>query len=235
LKSQEQRGAIWQQNLTKALHSLEPDSFRRAIRTRLDFNEMKDRELFIPIAYRKTYEWIFDPPNDTNWSDFVEWLTGGEPLYWITGKPGAGKSTLMKFIYTHPQTGESLKAWGDDKIVSTYAFFFWNSGSELQMSQEGLLRSLLIQIFNEMPHLVDIGFQHRLEAWTISPPSDNTWSWMELVEAFNRVLKELTKSRKVVLFIDGLDEFDGSHIKLVELIRVILSPNVKACVSSRPW
>jgi hypothetical protein len=33
----------------------------------------------------------------------------------------------------------------------------------------------------------------------------------------------------------GLDEFDGMHTDLIEWIKCLLVPNVKICVSSRPW
>lgn len=196
---------------------------------------MDDRQVSIPKAYHKTYEWIFNPPKDCNWSDFVEWLTNSEHLYWMTGKPGAGKSTLMKFIYMHPLTNKALQIWGGSMEVLTFSFFFWNSGSELQMSQEGLLRSILVQALNKMPALTDIVFQHRLEALTLSLPAESTWSWTELVQAFNKLLEEITKTKKLALFIDGLDEFQGSHIELIELIRGITSQNIKVCASSRPW
>lgn len=39
------------------------------------------------------------------WNDFVAWLEEGDGLYWIAGKAGSGKSTLMKYIASHPSTG----------------------------------------------------------------------------------------------------------------------------------
>jgi hypothetical protein len=39
----------------------------------------------------------------------------------------------------------------------------------------------------------------------------------------------------LVFFIDGLDEFNGNHAALIDLIQSLLLPNIKVCVSSRPW
>ena len=45
-------------------------------------------------SHRATFDWIFseDGPG------FAQWLKDGKGVYWIYGKAGSGKSTLMKFI-----------------------------------------------------------------------------------------------------------------------------------------
>lgn len=56
--------------------------------------------------------WIFYAPSQgANWTDFKEWIESDSPLYWITGKAGAGKSTLMKFIGEHDHTKRCLQTW----------------------------------------------------------------------------------------------------------------------------
>ncbi|RSL56714.1 hypothetical protein CEP53_006704 [Fusarium sp. AF-6] len=35
---------------------------------------------------------------DEVWKRFVDWLRSGEGLFWIQGKPGSGKSTLVRYI-----------------------------------------------------------------------------------------------------------------------------------------
>lgn len=47
-------------------------------------------------AYPSTFEWILDPDSDHNkpGGSFLEWLRTGEDIYWISGKPGSGKSTV---------------------------------------------------------------------------------------------------------------------------------------------
>ncbi|KAF4969052.1 hypothetical protein FZEAL_10306 [Fusarium zealandicum] len=54
---------------------------------------------------------------------------------------------------------------------------------------------------------------------------------------FRALLSATKESPKLAFsFIDGLDESDGDHSELVELVRrVNEKPNVKICTSSRPW
>ncbi len=69
---------------------------------------MSERRAGIRPAHQKTYRWIFEPPktpgnvpsNASPWSSFVNWLEQDDTsqMYWVTGKPGSGKSTLMKYI-----------------------------------------------------------------------------------------------------------------------------------------
>lgn len=81
------------------------------------------------------YEWLSSDldyvsmPSSFSFKRFVQHLD--DKTYWITGKPGSGKSTLMKFIRHHTETTDILKAWaGDDDIVQA-AFYFWNSGARI--------------------------------------------------------------------------------------------------------
>jgi hypothetical protein len=73
------------------------------------------------------------------WDSFTEWLQGEQSLYWITGKPGSGKSTLMKYLYNDPRTLENVERWSKSHKLARAGFFFWNSGSSMQMSKMGLL------------------------------------------------------------------------------------------------
>lgn len=49
----------------------------------------------------------------------------------------------MKFIFNDESTHAALKSWSHKKPVVRAGFFYWNSGTVMQMSREGLLRSLL--------------------------------------------------------------------------------------------
>ena len=66
------------------------------------------------------------------WSNFVDWLEHGDGVYWINGKAGSGKSTLMRFITNELLMTKALHKWinGSDLMVSS--FFFWNPGTVLQ-------------------------------------------------------------------------------------------------------
>jgi hypothetical protein len=59
-------------------------------------------------------------------------------FFWIKGKPGTGKSTLMKCAHHR-----ELKKFSEDVIIS---FFFKVRGAQLHRSTEGMYRSLLCQL-----------------------------------------------------------------------------------------
>lgn len=220
---------------------IKPDDvrwFSRWLIRRIKYQEMENREEGIVEAYKKTFEWIFHASEDKRWSDFPKWLQGDDSIYWITGKAGAGKSTLVKFIWKNPQTQKALQVWAADKPLISSAFFFWNSGAPMQMSQEGLLRTLLHSILSKCPDMVPIVFPERFEECILfGDASDDSepWTWPELQKAFKVLVEECSKKMKLILFIDGLDEFHGEHTILIDLIQSLLVPNVKICTSSRPW
>jgi hypothetical protein len=127
----------------------------------LRYEKLDERYETVTEAHQKTFEWILKPrQNDDGviWSDFVQWLREGDDLFWITGKPGSGKTTLMKFIYENPATEEHLHVWSKDTPLSVAGFFFWWAGTAKQKSQEGLLRTLLYSLLRQMPILVPYVF-----------------------------------------------------------------------------
>ena len=116
-----------------------------------------------------SYDWIFDkprtrkvntphqanfPPPVPLWSDFACWLKSGHGVYWINGKAGSGKSTLMSHICGHNRTLELLQEWSSHRRLLTPSFFFWNSGSRQQKTIDGLLRSLVYQMLKECRQLI---------------------------------------------------------------------------------
>lgn len=118
---------------------------------------------------KKSYDWIFDKPQthglrsfdkgysqqqECQWDDFARWLESGHGVYWINGKAGSGKSTLMNHICHHSRKLELLEQWCSERRLLTPTFFFWNAGTRLQKSIDGLLRSLFYQMLKECRELV---------------------------------------------------------------------------------
>jgi hypothetical protein len=85
--------------------------------------------------------------------NFVNWLEKSNGIFHISGKPGAGKSTLMKYLCQHPQTEKHIKVWSSRKNLVIAKFFFWRPGTEFQKSLKGLLRGLLHCILDQVPEL----------------------------------------------------------------------------------
>lgn len=174
-----------------------------------------------------SYDWIFEGPSTRTlpWDDYARWLKTGHGVYWINGKAGSGKSTLMNHICTHDRRLEFLREWCSDRPLLTPAFFFWNSGSSLQKSIDGLLRSLLYQILEECRELIACFDNVPLHTWTTKRLRDT-------------LLNILTQSQvpiAICMFIDGLDEYEGSSDIVIQLITDLANQtHVKVCVSSRP-
>ena len=203
---------------------------RKTILDTLHFSQVKEREFAIPDAHKNTFQWIFN--EDRN--NFVAWLRQSDDIYWITGKAGSGKSTLMRFLTDHRDTRLYLKEWAGEKSLLVAKHYFWSPGTAIQRSQEGLFRTLLLQILNQRPDLIPIVCADRWEA----PFADafNPWSRGQLMAAFSKLGSLETLDCGICRFIDGLDEYDGDHTQLVSVIRQVGgSDNIKVCASSRPW
>ena len=97
------------------------------------------------MACQKTFQWIFEKPNDStahNWDDFAAHLSqqGVTSPYFINGKAGSGKSTLMKFIVGNPKTKKALAQWAENRELMIVKYFFWNLDTDLQKTSTGMLR-----------------------------------------------------------------------------------------------
>ncbi|KAK4196079.1 hypothetical protein QBC40DRAFT_300613 [Triangularia verruculosa] len=209
---------------------------------------MDDRGEAIPKAYADTFSWLFRARDDSAsavnpappWSCFPTWLSSStKEIYWVTGKAGSGKSTLMKFILSHKELDSNLSVFAGNTPLLKASFYFWNSGTELQKSQEGLMRSLLHQLLLQKPELVRQVCKRRWAALEIlkdAPVSLPKWSMTELTESLSLLAKGSGKDYKMALFIDGLDEYIGDHSRLVDFMKQLsVSDGVKVCISSRPW
>ena len=71
-----------------------------SILTSLLFPEIDMRHSKISEAHANTFAWIFEQ----DVTPFKSWLRCSSEVFWINGKAGSGKSTLMKYVADHPQT-----------------------------------------------------------------------------------------------------------------------------------
>ncbi|KAK6815115.1 hypothetical protein RU639_008507 [Aspergillus parasiticus] len=205
--------------------------FCEAILALLKFPGLPDRHEAIPVAHKNTFEWTFH-----NQAEFPNWLLRGqnEIPFWITGKPGSGKSTLMKFLYNEPRTRGYLKRWAGSQPLILGGFFFWNSGTVNQMSQRGLLQSLLFQVLHDHRQYIRQVFPERWQRYNHLRRGLHDWTIAELQQALEMIISQALF--RFAFFLDGLDEFDGNPQVLVEFMgRITEKDNVKLCVASRPW
>ena len=229
------------------------DPIEQSIVRSLIFDAMDDREDLVTVAYERTFDWIFRCTGDAatdataiggdESTGFAKWLKAEDrSIYWITGKPGSGKSTLVKYILHHPELPGLLRQWAGrldiEPLVAGY--YFWDAGSNpLQKSREGMMRTLLYQCLSQRPDLIREITRRRWALHSVfgevsfTPPQ---WTWEELNQTFALLAERSGHDFRLALFIDGLDEFDGDPKDIIRLVQNInLKQNVKICVASRPW
>ncbi|KAG7064768.1 hypothetical protein JMJ76_0012526 [Colletotrichum scovillei] len=170
--------------------------------------------------------------------DLIDWLSHGGGIFHVSGKPGAGKSTLMKYLCQSTATESYLKDWAGEKTLILANFFFWKLGSTAQKSLDGLLRALSYSILEQAPALLETVFPKQ---WSkASQRRAFSIQSSEIESAFSHLLRQTTffSSHKIAIFIDGLDEFDGDHDKMIKMLRnwsKSVPEDIKLCVSSREW
>ncbi|KAK0514638.1 hypothetical protein JMJ35_003255 [Cladonia borealis] len=253
----------------------------------LEYRMMPARSAEIHENYEKTFNWIFEDSDAHHkpWSNFSSWLHKDSGCYWVRGKAGSGKSTLMKFVAASEKTKKALNEWTGPRQLITCSHFFWHAGTELQKNVQGLLRTLLYQIFSQRRDLISRVFPGRYRtaitnlfagnedpsiSFTcqergcsdcfLSPKEPNkhqrkhgiprptnpeasaadhsevcsSISLRELKEAFSWISSQ--DHLRLCVFVDGLDEFSGNHIEMVDFFRKTSSKSssLKVIVSSRP-
>ncbi|KAI1158830.1 hypothetical protein F5B18DRAFT_65083 [Nemania serpens] len=172
---------------------------RRLLMDSLSFEKIDARHANIKSAYGKTCAWLLSHP------DYIKWLTPAEfpqhhGLLWIHGKPGAGKSTIMKYIYTRTLGNHD----------TTLSFFFNARGDDLEKSTQGMYRSLLLQLLDNLPDLQEVldlpgrvGQRHN---------DSCEWEVNVLQSLFSAAIAKLGQ-RRVTCFVDALDECGESQVR----------------------
>ncbi|KAL8751638.1 MAG: hypothetical protein Q9199_006279 [Rusavskia elegans] len=194
------------------------------------YSEIHNRMNDVVESHADTFEWIFEQDTTRPWDSFSNWLKEGNTIYWINGKPGSGKSTLMKFLVSHPRTSELLAQWRRPFLI--IQFYFWLSGSEMQRSFKGFLCSIIYQVIQYDNLLSEKLLQGDPKLLAKRTPGD--WSQKELRDLLIRIVGSLEYS--LCIFIDGLDEFSQKDDvdQLLDLSEVICQKHsIKVCISSR--
>lgn len=155
--------AVNLQSIMSKQYDLQSDSTQRQslvaqqkIIDSLQFPLMNDRKDHVHMAHNDTCQWIFAKHSDDHpqtWSDFPTWLSSDDEsssIYWIHGKPGSGKSTLMRYLDENLSSQTQLFPWAEGPILRAQ-YFFWSAGTPLQKSLAGFLRSMCVQLFEQTP------------------------------------------------------------------------------------
>lgn len=195
----------------------------------LRFKRMEFREKTIAKEHARTCEWLLDHPGYNAWND-REQQSQHNGFLWISGKPGAGKSTLMKFAFL------KMKTQARSQNFLTASFFFNARGEFLERSVFGMYRSLLVQLLEGYPDL-----QAVLDNPDLVSPEENSLSLNAFMELLAKAVMDL-RDRPFVCFIDALDECDEQQVVdmvwyFEELAEQSASAGVqfRVCFSSRHY
>jgi hypothetical protein len=123
----------------------------RKILSSLKYELMDDRYEDIKLAHITTFEWIYKTGTGGKlpWPSFGDWLRQEirqeRGIYWISGKAGSGKSTLMKFLYQEDRTREALQAWADGSPLLILSFFSLTLGRVFRSQLEDSINRYYIK------------------------------------------------------------------------------------------
>lgn len=220
-------------------HALLEARSTHAVLSSLAFEKFQARYERISKAHENTYTWAFEDNIEGTHGPmplhFARWMRRKNGIYWVRGKAGSGKSTFMKFISRHSRMFALLKEWAGGHKLVVCKYFFWNAGTALQKSQEGLLRSVLFDILKQCRELIPLAEENMGERQFLSTEHDGLWSTSALLKTCRHILSQQL-SVKFCLFIDGLDEYEGESDDLIATVQSLAeNSHVKLCVSSRPW
>ncbi|KAK4447306.1 prion-inhibition and propagation-domain-containing protein [Podospora aff. communis PSN243] len=209
----------------------------RDILSTLWFRRIDDRRQCISPAHSQTLEWALKPPApETKWADLADWLRCGSGFYWISGKAGCGKSTLMRHLSEHASVRELLCDWAANSRLITGSFYYYHLGTVEQKTHEGLTRTLLHHILEQnrslIPEILPGMWKEAIRRGRGQIPIDLP-TQAETRTAFEKLAQ--IRAAKICLFIDGLDEHMGSHQDSISFIQsMIRGGNIKVLLSSRP-
>ncbi|KXJ87851.1 hypothetical protein Micbo1qcDRAFT_98608, partial [Microdochium bolleyi] len=167
----------------------------------LHFDQIDARYMNIKSAHTRTCSWLLNTQEYQDWLD-PDKLEDHHGLIWIKGKPGAGKSTIMKFLLGEVQKNKSE----DQTIIS---FFFNARGSHIEKSVQGLYQSLLHQLFTRISRL-----HHVLDTLPAGPDGSviSPWTTISLQEILKQCVPILG-GHSLFCLVDALDEGDQDEIR----------------------
>lgn len=199
----------------------------------LQFPNMNQRTQNLADPAEGTCRWLF------RHGIFIDWLTDKNQsqscgLLWLRGKPGSGKSTMLKeafFRVTKDMDGSECHV---------ASFFFNAKGDDLEHSQIGMLRSILHQICSRDPDLLRALLGMVQDRRALRGEDMAPWDEEELRAFFKP--QTIGHKKRIIVFIDAIDECDSESMRdVVHFWREITETaqhagaQLSVCLSSRHY
>lgn len=194
---------------------------------------MDSRQRNVEMALPHTCQWLRSHSTFLAWSDHNRTEEPRGPL-WIKGKPGSGKSTLVK------ETLDWARRTWSDQLILSY-FFNARATGVLEKSCLGLYRSLVHQILFARPDLSSFfldEFKSKIQEVSVSV---ETWTSVELQNFLLKVWRT-GHLPSLTVFVDALDEGDYDNVwRMVTFFEIFPSTSAsndsvfRVCLSSRHY
>lgn len=209
-----------------------------------------------------TLEWLYEAEahksgtgsiNAPGISSLKNWLQGKDQnsIFWITGKPGSGKSTATKHVVDEPKTREHLGEHPMPEEISNSSEREWiiieafitNRGTEEQKLWKPMLGGILYQLLRKRPTLIRGVIRHarKSESKNIALKV-REWGQKDFENALRYCKSQVQTPFRALVVLDGLDELKdpASATSAIDFLKELTQPShgpcdntVKVCVSSR--
>ncbi|KAL8284817.1 hypothetical protein RB597_002069 [Gaeumannomyces tritici] len=202
------------------VHSQCDENDKRGCIQSLCFPNIDARQQDIASAHPGTCDWLFRTDEFRIWQTRTD-LTGDQGVLWIKGKPGAGKSTLMKHTWGHCK--QAFEKY------TRAAYFFNARGVDLEKTPCGMLRSLVYQLVTQEPSAL----RRFLPIFRDKREKHGTqWEWRES-ELKEFLLSEMQhdQPKPLLLLVDALDECSEPHVR--DVVKYLQDLSDAAATSAR--
>ena len=192
----------------------------------LAFPEMTRRQDNIEQPNDATCVWILQDTSYKSWLS-VEPQENRARLLWIKGKPGSGKSTLMKSLV-------SRHAWvpKGTKADVCLAFFFNARGATIERTLHGLYRGLLYQLLGQSDTLMQ-HFYLQFKQKGVFLNHTLQWDTGQLSGFLHEAISTYQEAA-IHVFIDALDECEDDSVRqIVQQFEKSLAASTKNKVELR--
>lgn len=149
----------------------------------------------------------------------MEWLANDVGIFFISGKPGTGKSTIMRYIHEDERTIKHFLG-RKQKLPALISFFFHDLGIPSEKTFSGMLHALLCQLLHKVPgfrRVIKPQFKQLRRRFTVSSKNQVFWS-----EALKRAFESIQHSEhhevRVLCIVDGRDECGENQLCMIKFL-----------------